>query len=78
LQEGNFSRQEELKKKYDLLREQVRASAAINNLIDNRKKMEAIVGNLAIEISNNINFPFTLPPKKAAAANKLISHINHI
>ncbi|MFA5068199.1 MAG: hypothetical protein WC466_09255 [Candidatus Izemoplasmatales bacterium] len=65
MQEGNFSRQEELKKKYDLLREQVRASAAINNLINNRKKMEAIVGNLAIEISNNINFPFTLPPKKS-------------
>jgi cell fate (sporulation/competence/biofilm development) regulator YlbF (YheA/YmcA/DUF963 family) len=65
LQEGNFSGQAELEEKYNSLLEQVRANVAINNLADARKKMATLVGDMAVQISNNIGFPFTLPPKKS-------------
>lgn len=64
LQEGGFSGQEEQRKIFESLREQVRKNKAIGDLADARKKMEALVGDLAVAISNDIDFPFNLPPKK--------------
>ncbi|GEM_PF-961133 len=65
LQEGGFSGQEEQKEKFEVLLEQVRKNKAINELANARKKMEALVGDLAVSVSNDIDFPFNLLPKKS-------------
>ena len=69
LREGNFSGQVEAQEKYNLLLEQVRNNTPINDLAEARKKMAAMVGELALAISNDIGFPFTLPPKKGCGCS---------
>jgi cell fate (sporulation/competence/biofilm development) regulator YlbF (YheA/YmcA/DUF963 family) len=69
LREGNFSGQEEPEKKYEILLKEVRANAAINEFVEARKKMEILVGDLATTVSNEIGFPFNLPPKKSCGCS---------
>lgn len=69
LREGNFSGQEEQEEKYGILLKGVRTNAAINELVEARKKMEILIGDLAIGISNDIGFPFNLPPKKSCGCS---------
>jgi len=65
LEQGNFEGLEEQKTLYDELLNQVRQNRAINDWFDSRKHMEPLVGELANALSRQINFPFTLPPKKS-------------
>ena len=65
LQDGDFSGVEEQSKKYEALLDEVRKNGIINKWVDSQKELAALIGGLAIAISGNLNFPFTLPPKKS-------------
>jgi cell fate (sporulation/competence/biofilm development) regulator YlbF (YheA/YmcA/DUF963 family) len=69
LEGGNFSGQEAQKEKYEALLKEVRANGPINELVESRKKMEILVGDLAVTLSNAIDFPFNLPPKKGCGCS---------
>lgn len=64
IEQGNFPGLEEQKAVYEDLLGQVRQNRAINDLFDNRKCLETLIGQVATTLSHEINFPFTLPPKK--------------
>ena len=64
LEQGNFSGQEEQRKVYDALLDKVRANRTINDRFDTRKRLETLIGELAVTLTQKIDFPFTLPPKK--------------
>jgi cell fate (sporulation/competence/biofilm development) regulator YlbF (YheA/YmcA/DUF963 family) len=68
-EQGNFSGLDEQKKKYEDLLEKVRKNEAINEWVKTRKQMEILVGELATAISNDIGFPFNLPPKKGCGCS---------
>ena len=69
LREGNFTGQEEQKEKFDYLLGKVRDNGVINEWIDNRNKIEGLVGDLAVALSRDLDFPFTLPPKKGCGCS---------
>lgn len=69
LVQGNFSGQEKQKEKLEALLREVRASLVINEWIKSQRQMEILIGDLAIAISNDIGFPFNLPPKKGCGCS---------
>lgn len=69
LQQGGFSGQEEAKVRFEDLLDGVRSNKPINELVEARRKMEDLVGGLAVALSNDIGFPFNLPPKKGCGCS---------
>jgi hypothetical protein len=65
LQEGGFSGQEEQKAKYENLLDEVRKNKVINEWFETQKQMGVLIGDLATALSHDLNFPFSLPPKKS-------------
>ena len=63
-QQGNFSGLEEQKKEYEKLFKEVRKNKVINDWIKTQKDTQELVGLLAEELSQNINFKFTPPEKR--------------
>lgn len=64
IEQGNFSGHEDQKKAYEKILDEVRANRVINEWFDTRRRLEPLIGELAAALSQKINFPFTLPPKK--------------
>ncbi|MCU0652902.1 MAG: YlbF family regulator [Candidatus Pacebacteria bacterium] len=69
IEQGNFPGREEQRAAYEHLLDQVRKNRVIDDFFDARKRLEALVGDLATTISHEINFPFTLPPKKSCGCS---------
>ncbi len=63
-QQGDFPEKEEQKKKTEELLSQVRKDKKINNWIQAQKALGTLTGEIATALSNEVNFPVTLPTKK--------------
>ncbi|MDZ7611215.1 MAG: YlbF family regulator [Candidatus Moranbacteria bacterium] len=63
-QQGSFSGIEEQKKEYENLLKEVRENKAINDWIKTQKDVQELVGVLAAELSQEIDFKFTPPEKR--------------
>jgi len=59
--QGNFPGQKEQRKKVENLLKEVRKNEIINEWIKTQRNLQALIGNLATALSNDLNFPFTLP-----------------
>ncbi|MDZ7798704.1 MAG: YlbF family regulator [Patescibacteria group bacterium] len=64
-QQGHFSGLEEQKKEYENLLKEVRKNKVINDWIKTQKDMQKLIGLLAAELSQDINFKFTPPEKRS-------------
>lgn len=62
--QGNFPGQEEQKGKVENLSKEVRQNKIINEWVKTQRQLKNLTGDLAISISGNLDFPFTLPPQK--------------
>lgn len=60
-QQGNFPGQEEQREKTENLLNEVRKNKVINEWAQTQKKFQALIARLATVLSNDLNFPFTLP-----------------
>lgn len=60
-QQGNFPGQEEQKGKAEQLLVQVRNNRIISEWIESQRRLQELVNRLAISLSQDLNFPFTLP-----------------
>ena len=69
LRDGGFSGWEEQEKKLRSLLDEVKKNETINKFSESRRKMEILIGDLALAISNDIDFPFNLPPKKGCGCS---------
>jgi len=69
LGQGNFSGQEEQKEKVEILLKEVQKSRVIGDWIISQRQLESLVGDLAATVSNRLDFPFTLPPKKGCGCS---------
>lgn len=63
-QQGNFPGLEEQEKEYENLLKEVRKNKAINNWIEAQKDVQKLIGLLAAELSQDIDFKFTPPESK--------------
>lgn len=63
-QQGKFSGLEEQEKEYEKLLKEVRKNKAINDWIETQKDVQKLIGLLAAELSQDINFKFTPPERK--------------
>jgi len=69
LGQGNFPGQEEQKEIVESLLKEVRKSEVIGNWVTSQRQLETLVGDLAVAVSNKLDFPFTLPPKKGCGCS---------
>ncbi len=61
--QGNFPGVDEQERKVRELYRKVQNSRAIMDWAKSQGKLQAFIGDLATELTNQINFPFTLPQK---------------
>ena len=59
--QGNFPGLEEENKKLDDLFKKVKNNNAINDWTKTQAELQLLIGGMATELSNSIEFPFTLP-----------------
>ena len=62
-QQGNFPGQDEQNQKVENLLKEVRKNSVINEWIQAQRQLQDLIGGLATALSDNIDFPFTLPEK---------------
>jgi len=60
-QQGDFPGKEEEREKTERLLSEVRKNEVIKEWIETQKDLQVLIGRLATTLSNDLNFPFTLP-----------------
>jgi len=59
--QGNFPGQKEQKEKTENLLREVQENKVINEWMQKQRYLQALIGNITTMLSNDLNFPFTLP-----------------
>ncbi len=63
LENGGFDDKEKQREKFEKLLQEVKNNKEINDWITTQENLQKLISQTAIEISNKLKFPFTLPPK---------------